>query len=386
MNQHQKHVNLARPRLGHYARNEWAILGTPCGEIKQLAFRLTHLLSPRWRLAYLDADHRSADAEKEEGQDPHAALTYGASMNVTDKINFWRFDFREAFNPYQVKALFNEVDVALINGNHFEGQRQIVVVDRRKPLEKKLHKLSNVDLIVLQQGEEAIPTYLQAHLEGKEQPAVLHIQQTEAIAEHLRQRIELPPVKGLVLAGGRSTRMKRDKGLIAYHGKAQREYAAELLRSLGLEEVFISCREDQQAELAGSFPTIADSFMGLGPFGGICSAFRQDPNAAWLVIACDLPFLSAQSLGYLLQHRNASRIATTFQSPANEFPEPLITLWEPRSYPVLLHFLSMGYSCPRKVLINSRIELLQAPKARELTNVNEPDEYEAALRALREKG
>ena len=81
-----------------------------------------------------------------------------------------------------------------------------------------------------------------------------------------------------------------------------------------------------------------------------------------------------------MQHRQPGRAATAFQSPENEFPEPLITIWEPRSYGPLLRFLSLGYSCPRKTLINSDIELLRAPRPEELRNINTPDEA-AAVRA-----
>ena len=94
------------------------------------------------------------------------------------------------------------------------------------------------------------------------------------------------------------------------------------------------------------------------------------------------PPISRDSLEYLVEHRNPSKLATAFNNPDSSFPEPLITIWEPRSYPVLLHFLSLGYSCPRKVLINSDIELLEAPKPRDLTNVNRPDEYHKAKQML----
>ena len=116
--------------------------------------------------------------------------------------------------------------------------------------------------------------------------------------------------------------------------------------------------------------------------GGILSAMQQSPDAAWLTVACDLPFLSSESLGYLIAHRNPSRLATAFKSPDEDFPEPLVTIWEPRAYPVLMQALSEGLSCPRKVLIASDIELLPAPDTTELQNVNDPAAYEQALAQL----
>jgi len=185
-----------------------------------------------------------------------------------------------------------------------------------------------------------------------------------------------------VLRPPASTRMGQDKGLLPYHGEAQREYACRLLSTF-CRETYLSCRPDQAVELAGEWPPLPDAFMGLGPKGCILSAFRHDPDAAWLVLACDLPYLDDATLQHLVAHRNPTKVATAFLDPAGQFPEPLITIYEPRSYPVLLQMLGLGYACPRKTLINSDVALLTAPDTRTLTNVNEPAEYEKAVRDLR---
>ena len=143
-----------------------------------------------------------------------------------------------------------------------------------------------------------------------------------------------------------------------------------------VKKTYLSCRPDQIDELNGNFPALPDTFTGLGPMGAILSAFREQPSTAWLVVACDLPLLDKLTLDYLIKNRNSSQIATTFRSPVNEFPEPLATIWEPKSYPILFQFLAQGYSCPRKVLINSPIELLEAPDGEALRNVNTPEELE----------
>jgi molybdopterin-guanine dinucleotide biosynthesis protein A len=122
--------------------------------------------------------------------------------------------------------------------------------------------------------------------------------------------------------------------------------------------------------------------MELGPFGAILSAFRAHPDAAWLVVACDLPNLDAAAIDYLVAQRNTSKIATTFRSPFDQFPEPLVTIWEPKSYPVLLQFLAQGYSCPRKALINSPTEILEPLRPESLVNVNQPEELAQVIAKL----
>ena len=134
------------------------------------------------------------------------------------------------------------------------------------------------------------------------------------------------------------------------------------------------------------YPLVVDTYLNLGPMGAILSAFRQDPNSAWLVVACDLPLLDAATIGYLLKNRNPSAIATAFRSPVDEFPEPLIAIWEPKAYPALLSFLAQGFSCPRKVLINSPVELLTAPDPMALRNANTPEEAVEIARLIAERG
>ena len=66
----------------------------------------------------------------------------------------------------------------------------------------------------------------------------------------------------------------------------------------------------------------------------------------------------------------------------NEFPEPLISIWEPKAYPILLNFLARGYSCPRKALINSDVEVVTDREESILTNVNNPEDLSQAKAIL----
>ena len=144
------------------------------------------------------------------------------------------------------------------------------------------------------------------------------------------------------------------------------------------EETYLSVARYEESKL----PQIADKIEGLGPYSGIVSAFMQDPNTAWLVVATDIPLLNEDTIRQLVENRNTSKYATCFHNPETNFPEPLITIWEPRSYPRLLNFLSMGYSCPRKALINSDVEELEIANKGHLFNANTPEEMEQVLAKL----
>ena len=376
---HQKHAKLTKPQLGNFHRTEWAMLGAPCDRIQQLSEQIAKKLKGHCKIGYVDADHASGDA-------PKPSLPY--QLSYTDKIHHHRFDIQAQFESYQFRQWFNDQDMVLVNGNHFKANRQIVILDPRKKasLERKLDRLTDVRLIITTENNQETYPFLQAHLPNPQSITTISINHIDSIVQFLLNdwKANQPELYGLVLAGGKSQRMGEDKGTINYHGKAQREYMAEQLNEF-CSQTYISCSSINGFDPPSNFELLSDKLIGLGPFGAILSAFQFDPNKAWLVVACDLPLLDRPTLTQLVQHRNPSKIATTFNSPINEFPEPLITIWEPKSYQHLLLFLNQGYSCPRKVLINSEIELLTAKSPEALKNVNTPEERQEVRRVL-EKG
>lgn len=372
-----KHTALIRPALGNFGRNEWAIVGAPCEAIKALAQQIISSLGTV-KIGYVDAQH---------GDEPEAAIIYpDAAVNFINKADQKQFSFKQSFNHFQYRALFNSCDMLLVNGNHHQAKKQVVIIDSRKKasLQKRIDQLADVRLFLLAQGETEPFDFIREAIPNWQQIPVYGLHETDKIIQFFQQQIQQPILNALVLAGGKSERMGQDKGAINWHRKEQRYYMADLLKNYA-DEVYISCRADQQQAIDTNYPVLTDTFTGLGPFGAILSAFREQPERAWLVIACDLPLLDNDTLDFLIANRDPSAIATGFESPHDGFPEPLITIWEPKSYPVLLSFLAQGYSCPRKVLINSEARIIQAPQPAALMNVNTPEELEQAKALLLQK-
>lgn len=191
----------------------------------------------------------------------------------------------------------------------------------------------------------------------------------------------MAPLHGLVLCGGHSTRMQQDKSNIAYHGLPQWKYLHNLLQPL-VNAVYLSCRPGQQHLFAGAQHIITDSVEGNGPAVGLLSAHAALPQAAWLVLACDLPLISLQSLALLVNGRNPGKDATSFISPVNHLPEPLIAIWEPAGLQRLKQGLAEGRQCPRKTLLLGNIQLLENPFAEEQFNANTPEEMQTAREKL----
>ena len=383
-----KHAALARPDSGEFGRHELAILGAPCGVIQQLARALARHLSPALRVGYVDAEHAGPDQEPAFDEAPNLASGFAESAfsaELIDKISFRQLSTRRVLDKFSQPELLAHESLVLVNGNHFRARQQVIILDPRKPLARKLDRLTDVQLILVTDAQTELPDFLQVLLvaSGRPLPPKRLLTDTAGIAAFVQgwYAAAVPPLRGLVLAGGLSQRMLTDKSRLFYHAQEQRAHVAGLLGGL-CQDVHISGRPEQLADLPENLTPLPDKFLGLGPVGGLLTAFQTDPNAAWLVVACDLPFLTADTLEFLVQHRQPGRLATAFQSPDNEFPEPLITIWEPRGYATLLRFLSLGYSCPRKALINSDIELLTAPRPAELRNINTPEEAAEARAEL----
>jgi len=182
-----------------------------------------------------------------------------------------------------------------------------------------------------------------------------------------------PPLYGLLLSGGASQRMRQDKAALPYQGEPQLRRAWRLLEAV-TERAFLSVRDQQRDDpLRAGLPQIVDSYDAIGPAAGILSAQDRFPEAAWLVLACDLPLLDEATLRQLIDARDSSANATVFASRHDGLPEPLCAIWEPSSHALLKQRYEDGSYCPRKALIQSRIVLLPAP-GEALDNVNTPEE------------
>ena len=196
----------------------------------------------------------------------------------------------------------------------------------------------------------------------------------------------MSPLLGLVLAGGRSTRMRADKAALAYGARPQLAEAFELV-ARHAESAFVSVRADQAAEpLRAAYPQIVDGATGRGPIAGIIAAQASHPAAAWLVVACDLPQLDDATLAELVRRRDPQRLATAFASSHDGLPEPLCAIYEPASREAILAHVAAHRDCPRKFLASHDVLLLPPRPSAALDNANTPEDAAAVRRALAGRG
>jgi molybdopterin-guanine dinucleotide biosynthesis protein A len=340
-----------QPKSKWHSR-ELALYGTTCEEIKSWVNYFQAEINQR--LAYVDASHAEGNSE--------------VSLGIITRENSFLLQEETGLD----QTVLQEFDGALVNGNHHAASNQIIFVnlEKEKSLIKRSAELTNVLAVVLPEGITEVPVYIQPFL----QPETKIFSLKEDVLEFVSTYFKFPPLKALVLLGGKSSRMGEEKGLIQYHEKTQAEHLVSLLEELGME-VFLSVREEQKENYSFlNRPYIADQLQGAGPLGGIASAMRSLPQTAFMVVACDLPNLQKEQLEFLLKNRNAKAFATCYESPMDGGPEPLCSIYEPKSFSALMKVWVNGKSCPRKMLYNRTVEILPVKDSKFLVNANTPEE------------
>lgn len=178
-----------------------------------------------------------------------------------------------------------------------------------------------------------------------------------------------PSLYGLVLSGGKSSRMGFDKGTIDYHGKPQRQYLFDLL-SESCEKVYTSCIGENR--VVQELNPVVDRYSFDSPVNGILTAFSLHPEYAWLVVAIDLPNVDRSVTQRLTAERDISKMATCFFDDNAQAPEPLITIWEPAAYPVLMANAQKGNVSPRNFLRTADVHIIRNVPSEWFLNVNSP--------------
>lgn len=175
---------------------------------------------------------------------------------------------------------------------------------------------------------------------------------------------------GFVLAGGASRRMGRDKALLPYRGTTLLEHVARLVAQAAGSVALIG--DPRYGAL--SYPVYPDRLPGCGPLGGIYTALSISPAAWNLVVACDMPNLSAGLLRRLLETA-AGQAANCLMAagPAGR-PEPLCAVYHRRCLPVLASALRDKRFKMKELVAELGAGTLSVDPAA-LANVNTPGEW-----------
>ncbi len=105
-------------------------------------------------------------------------------------------------------------------------------------------------------------------------------------------------VTGVILAGGESRRMGQNKALMRLGGARLIDRVVGVMRQVCPRLLMVTNSPEVYAEL--DLPMVSDVFPGKGSLGGIYSAIYHASTPYCLVVACDMPFLNAAVLRYLV--------------------------------------------------------------------------------------
>ncbi|MEM9023520.1 MAG: NTP transferase domain-containing protein [Bacteroidota bacterium] len=190
---------------------------------------------------------------------------------------------------------------------------------------------------------------------------------------------EVHALFGLLLIGGKSTRMGRDKSGIAYRGMAHRDYLHALLANF-CARVYISCRPEQAHDLLPDQQAIRDVTTIPGPLNGLLSAHSAHPHVAWLVLAVDLPNVTEADLQLLVHQRSPECGVTAYQSALRSAPEPLFAIWEPAAIPTEAMVQASNNFSITHWLMKGSVHTFPPRDEAILWNANTPEERDRAKR------
>lgn len=361
--------NLNRLKTSTFHINEFAFCGFSSSGKTTLLEKLIQKFQD-YRIAVIKHDGHHFEMDK-PGKDTYRFLKANAKSVLINDQEKYCLQSQHTLNPFSIKQYLMDYDFVLIEGNKDSKLPKMIIVDHElKILEHiKKNKIQNIiGFIVPSNG-------LKSHVKDYGLP-IFQRDEIDKISHFvINYFFPQAPLKAVILAGGKSSRMGRDKGQLNYHGQYQTHHLYKKLKQY-VDEVYVSVRDEQTSqEHVKDLPLLIDQFPSQGPMSAILTAQHYDPNAAWLVIAIDLPFLDDETLKSLIKQRNPFKNATAYKNANKAWPEPLCTIWEPKSKLKLLQFWAIERYCPRKVLFNSQIQLLELHNRIALDNCNTNEDF-----------
>lgn len=185
-------------------------------------------------------------------------------------------------------------------------------------------------------------------------------------------------VTGIILAGGKSSRMGADKGRLALKSKPLIAFAIEALSKVAEETIIIA---NNSAYDAFGLPVYPDLYPETGPLGGICTGLTHSKTETNLVVSCDTPLVNSGLLRHLLDKTEGCSLAVCSTAGA---VQPLVGMYAKSMEPTLKEYLLKGQLAMRKVI--SQMQHTEVEITEDLPfyhpdlffNVNRPEDLENA--------
>ena len=187
----------------------------------------------------------------------------------------------------------------------------------------------------------------------------------------------------VIQAGGQSTRMGSDKGLLPFGDVTLIEFILGQVAGLGSEQLIISNKPDDYTRFG--LPVYGDVFQGKGALGGIYSAIHHAKQAYILLLACDMPFVNLELVKYLME-RASNHDVVIPRMKEDGFAEPFRAVYSKTCLPAIK--ASLDEEKRRVISFFDRVkvdfdpaEIIHQydPEERSFFNVNTPEDLIRAL-------
>lgn len=178
-------------------------------------------------------------------------------------------------------------------------------------------------------------------------------------------------VTGIILAGGKSSRMGQEKGLVKHNGIP---FIEHIIRSIAVITDQIIIITNHTAYQKYGYPCIPDTFSNCGPIGGIYTGLSKSSTVNNLVLSCDVPFITSFVLENLIHKHTKSFDITCYEN------NPLIAIYDRSITNVLLQHIEEKKLRLQQLLASLKMQTLEVTKQilPLLKNINSPEQYKEA--------
>ena len=188
--------------------------------------------------------------------------------------------------------------------------------------------------------------------------------------------IDKKQITGIILSGGKSSRMGTDKGFLMYAGKSFIEHSIEALRSLVSNIIIVSNNEEYDVF---GLKRIEDVIVNAGPLAGIYSGLKFSSTAYNLVLSCDIPLIKGQILERLINAIDVDAQVIQIESDGKSMP--LIALYKKSCEHTFLKLLNEGERRLQFAVNRCHVKNVVLNKEEELftQNINTQKELKAII-------
>jgi molybdopterin-guanine dinucleotide biosynthesis protein A len=200
----------------------------------------------------------------------------------------------------------------------------------------------------------------------------------QGIIEDVKTKLAARPVWACILIGGKSSRMGQPKHLLA--GRSGRSWLEGMVETVQphVTGVALSGNGDVPKSLT-SYVRLPDIPGVAGPLTGLLAAMRWQPDVSWLLLACDMPEVTTESIGWLLAQASPGSWGSVPAIGGKRGVEPLFARYEPQAAAIFEQLALAGVRRISRIAESDRIKVVQVPEylQRAWRNVNTPEDLQS---------